>query len=198
MYRRSLSFAVAATVAATLVPAALAVRVHVRVEGKTQTIFGSTAPLLNVRDNVIDALDAASLAGEFYYHLAPAGYVDQIGRYPAGGSSGWVFKVNGVLPPVAANKIHLRRGDDVLWYWATFNGAAGPPTLEVEVARGRNTCFYAVGVNDAGHRARTRNVGYTLNGRRRASRSGVLCTGARHYSVRITKRGAIRSKVYRG
>ena len=198
MYRRSLAVLVVAVVATAATPVAQAVRVRVRVEGKTQTIFGATDPLLDVRQNVIDALEAASLAGEFYYHLAPGPYVDQIGRYAASGNSGWVFKVNGVLPPVAANKVRLRKGDDVLWYWATFNGAAGPPSLELEIARARTTCFYAVAVNDAGHRTRTGNVLFTLNGRRIASRKGLVCTRSAHYTARVTKRGAVRSKIYRG
>src|SRR5438132_2010765 len=78
------------------VPSAAAVRVHVRVEGQTRNIFGSTEPVLDAKANALDALEAASLAGEFYYHLQTTSfgpYVDQIGRYPAGGSNGWVFKV---------------------------------------------------------------------------------------------------------
>ena len=198
MYRRSLAVLAAAVLAAAATPVAQAVRVHVRVEGKTQTIFGATEPLLNVQQNVIDALEAASFAGEFYYHVQPGPYVDQIGRYPAAGNGGWVYKVNGILPPVAADKIRLHAGDNVLWYWATFNGAAGPPSLELEIARATTTCFYAVAVNDAGHRTRTGNVVFTLNGRRIASRSGKVCTRAAHYTARITKRGTVRSKIYSG
>ncbi|MDQ2984501.1 MAG: DUF4430 domain-containing protein [Actinomycetota bacterium] len=196
MYRRSLALFAVAAAAAAVVPAALAVRVHVRVEGKTQTIFGASGPLLDVKDHVLDALETASLTGEFYYHLAPGPYVDQIGRYAAAGNSGWVFKVNGKSPPVAANNIHLRAGDDILWYWATFSGPSGPPTLELTVARAAKTCFHAVAVDDAGHRARTQNVVYTLNGRRVSSRSGALCTRSKRYSVRVAKTGAVRSKVY--
>jgi Domain of unknown function (DUF4430) len=198
VYRRSLAVLAAAVVAVAVAPVAQGVRVHVRVEGKTQTIFGATEPVLSVKQNVIDALEAASFAGEFYYHLAPGPYVDQIGRYPAAGSSGWVFKVNGIMPPVAANKIRLRNGDAVLWYWATFNGAAGPPTLELEIARARTTCLYAVAVNDAGHRTRTGDVVFALNGHRIASRKGVVCTHSAHFTARVTKRGAVRSKIYSG
>jgi len=58
-----------AAVAATLlfVQSALAVRVHVRVEGKVRTIFGATAPLIDVTspranalpENALDALETA-------------------------------------------------------------------------------------------------------------------------------------------
>jgi hypothetical protein len=200
VFRRSLFAAVAA--ALVLVPSAFAARVHVRVEGKTQTIFGATEPTLTVKDNVLDALEAASLAGEFYYHVTPTGfgpYVDQIGRYHAEASSGWVFKVNGIVPPVGADSVHLHDGDTVLWYWATFNGPVGPLTLEVEnsIVRGRR-CFFATGRNDAGHASRVRNVVFVLNGRRIRSRTGVVCTKAGRYVVRVTKAGAVRSRVYAG
>ena len=66
MHRRSLTFLAALAAVLVLVPAAFAARVHVRVEGKTQTIFGATEPTLNVKANALDALEAASLAGEFY------------------------------------------------------------------------------------------------------------------------------------
>jgi hypothetical protein len=185
-----------------VVPAALAVRVHVRVEGKTQTIFGSTEPTLNVKASALDALEAGSLAGEFYYHVATTSfgpYVDQIGRYPAGGANGWIFKVNGIVPPVGADKVTLHDGDTVLWYYATFSGEAGPLTLEVETSlvRGKR-CFYATGRNDAGHSSRVNGVVFTLNGRRVSSASGALCTRLARYSIRVAKTGAIRSRVYVG
>jgi hypothetical protein len=193
---------VAAAAVLVLVPSALAARVHVRVEGKTQTIFGAAEPTLSVKDTALDALESASLAGEFFYHVTPTAfgpYVDQIGRYPAGGSAGWIFKVNGIVPPVGAVAVHLKDGDSVLWYWATFNGPAGPLTLEVEnsLVKGKR-CFFATGRNDAGHASRVRNVVFTLNGRRRASSTGVVCTKAGRYTVRVTKTGAVRSRIYSG
>ena len=125
----------AVLVAALLVvPAAFALRVHVRVEGKTQTIYGSAEPTLPVKSNALDALDSASAAGEFYYHVTVTSfgpYIDQIGRYVAGATTGWVFKVNGVSPPVGADAVTLKDGDRVLWYWATFGPSGGPPTLSL-------------------------------------------------------------------
>jgi hypothetical protein len=202
VYRRSLVFLAALAVVLVFVPAALALRVHVRVEGKTQTIFGATEPTLTVKANALDALDVASLAGEFYYHVSTTGfgpYVDQIGRYAGGGSSGWVFKVNGISPPVGADKVTLHDGDAVLWYYATFSSAGGPLTLEVETSlvRGKR-CFYATGRNDAGHSSRVRGVVFTLNGRRVSSGTGVLCTRLARYSIRVAKNGAIRSRMYVG
>src|ERR671922_309458 len=130
--RRLSSFVAAGVAALLIVPAASASRVHVRVEGKTRTIFGSSEPTLTVRMNALDALESASVAGEFYYHVRTTGfgpYVDQVGRYLATGSNGWVFKVNGVLPPVGANQVTLKDGDRVLWYWATFGPSGGAPPL---------------------------------------------------------------------
>jgi len=200
VFRRSLFIALVAMF--VLAPAALAARVHVRVEGKTQTIFGPTEPTLTVKDNALDALESASAAGEFFYHVTVSGfgpYVDQIGRYPAAGNGGWIFKVNGVLPPVGADAVHLKDGDSVLWHWATFTGAAGPLTLEVEnsLVRGKR-CFFATGRNDAGHAGRVRAVVFTLNGRRRAAATGVLCTKPGPFAVRVTKTGAVRSRLYVG
>ena len=140
MFHR-LFFVVAAVAAAlVLVPSALAVKAHVRVEGKTRTIFGATAPLIDVTspranplpENALDALESASALGEFFYHVTQTSfgpYVDQIGKYTAAGQTGWVFKVNGVSPPVGANEVRLQAGDTVLWYWAQFGVAGGPKTL---------------------------------------------------------------------
>jgi hypothetical protein len=204
VYRRSLALSAAVAAMVVLVPAAFAARVHVRVEGKTQTIFGSAEPTLNVTANALDALDSASLAGEFYYHVTTTAfgpYVDQIGRYPAlpGTPNGWVFKVNGVAPPVGADHVTVKDGDTVLWYWATFTGAAGPLTLEVEtsIVKGKR-CFFATGRNDAGRASRVRSVVFTLNGRRISSGTGVVCSRLGRYVVRVGKAGAIRSRTYSG
>src|SRR3954447_15453412 len=93
-------FAVA--VLALVVPgAALAATVTVRVEGKTQTIWGPTEVSVSA-GNAIEALEAPSLAGEFYYHVTPTGfgpYVDQVARYGGGGSAGRGFQVDDNPPP---------------------------------------------------------------------------------------------------
>ena len=99
--------ALSVLLALVLTPAALAANVKIRVEGKTTTIFGSSQPTVTA-DNALQALDVASTAGEFYYGTTTAEfgtYVSQIGKYPAGGTAGWVFKVNGVSPPVGADKV---------------------------------------------------------------------------------------------
>jgi len=55
--RRLCIFVVALVVALLVVPAAFALRVHVRVEGKTHTIYGSAEPTLSVKSSALDALE---------------------------------------------------------------------------------------------------------------------------------------------
>jgi hypothetical protein len=195
--RRLFTLLAAAAAALLLVPAAVALSVHVRVEGKTKTIFGAAEPALEVEANALDALEAASFAGEFYYHVTVSGfgaYVDQIGRYPAGGSSGWVFKVNGVSPPVGADAVTLKPGDHVLWYWATF-GPKGPPTLVLRHAK-RN-CYRVLAQNDAGHMAAARGAVLRVGGRSVRARTGSACVGTHRGLVRATLKGAVRSNALR-
>jgi Domain of unknown function (DUF4430) len=193
--RRLFILLVAAAAAFLLVPAALAaVRVHVRVEGKTQTIFGAAEPTLSVKANALDALEAASVAGEFYYHVTIGGfgpYVDQIGRYPAEGSSGWVFKVNGASPPVGADAVALKPGDRVLWYWATFGRSGGPPTLVLQ-HKARN-CYRALAQDDAGKSSPARGALLHVDGRSVRTRRGAACVGRHLGLVRATRAGAVRS-----
>ncbi len=195
MRRTLLSLAALATLAALLVPAALAARVSVRVEGRTQSIFGALETRFEAGANALTALDAASLRGEFYYHVHQASfgpYVDQIGRFPAEGASGWVYKVNGVSPPVGADAFVLEEGDVVLWYYATFGASGGPPTLDL-VASG-NRCYRALLVDDAGASERARDVVFRLDGRRVVSAGGRICPAGHWHSLRATKAGAIRSQ----
>jgi len=189
-----LIFLAVSAVALLLVPAALALRVHVRVEGKTQTIFGAAEPALSVKANALDALESASLAGEFYYHVTVGGfgpYVDQIGRYPAGGSSGWVFKVNGLSPPVGADAVVLKPGDRVLWYWATFGPNGGPPTLVLR--RASRGCYRVLAQDDAGKTRAARGAVLRVDGRSVRARAGSACVGAHRGLVRATLKGTVRS-----
>jgi hypothetical protein len=200
---------VAALVAALLiVPAAYAVKVHVRVEGKERTIFGPTAPLIDVTspranplpESALDALESASVLGEFYYHVTSSSfgpYVDQVGRYPAVGQTGWVFKVNGASPPVGADQVRLTAGDTVLWYWAQFGIAGGPKTLVLS-RTGKTQCYRVVAQDDNG--GVTPALGAVLHVGKRtvktqgANQAAVGCVGPhRGLLVRATLAGAVRS-----
>jgi len=192
--RRLLVPVAVVSAALLLVPAAFAVRVHVRVEGKTQTIFGAAEPTLSVEANPLDALEAASLAGEFYYHVTVTGYgpyVDQIGRYPATASSGWVFKVNGVSPPVGADAVALEAGDRVLWYWADFGPNGGPRTLELK--RASRNCYRVLAQDDSGKATVAAGAVLHVGGRSVHTRKGAACVGRHHGLVKATLAGAVRS-----
>jgi hypothetical protein len=203
-------FTVVAILVAALivVPAALAVRVHVRVEGKTRTIFGTTAPLVDVTspranplpENALDSLATASFLGEFYYHVTETSfgpYIDQVGRYPAEGQTGWVFKVNGASPPVGANQVLLKAGDSVLWYWAQFGVAGGPKTLVLSRV-GKSACYRVQAQDDNG--TLTPALGAVLHVGKRTVRTqgstqpAVGCVGKhKGLLVRAELGGAVRS-----
>jgi Domain of unknown function (DUF4430) len=195
VFRRLFTLAVAAAVLAVLAEAALAVNVRVRVEGRTTTLFGSAEPTLSTSGvNVISALDAASVRGEFYYHVTRFSFglfVDQIGRYPGEGSNGWSFKVNGVSPQVGADQTILRDRDVVLWYWNTFSSAGGSPTLVLR-KRSRN-CYTVLSQNDAGVTSPAAGATLLVGSRRVSTRAGRACVGRHTGLVRAVKAGAVRS-----
>ncbi|MEO5575133.1 MAG: DUF4430 domain-containing protein [Gaiellaceae bacterium] len=191
MLRRLITLSVLLLVA--FAPAALAANVKIRVEGKTTTIFGAAQPRVTA-DNALQALDAASTAGEFHYGMTTSSfgdYVNQIGKYPASDSSGWVFKVNGVSPPVGADKVTLKDGDTVLWYYATFGPAGGPPTLELQ--RLPANCYVVQSVTDAGVRTRAASATLLAGGKRFRTTNGRACVGKHVGLVRATAPGAVRS-----
>jgi Domain of unknown function (DUF4430) len=198
MYRRTLVLVTALVVAAALVPAALAVKVHVRVEGKSRTLYGATEPTVDVPANALDALKLTATLGEFYLHVTVGSfgpYVDQIGLYPAAGNGGWVFKLDGVSPQVGADQVALKDGDTLLWYWADFDPKtfAGPKTLLVKKTKAN--CYAAFLQDDKG--AQTPAEGATLHvGSKRsvATSAGAACVGAhKGLTVRATLQGAVRS-----
>jgi hypothetical protein len=214
--RRFLVILVVAAAAIGAAAPALALDVHVRVEGATRTIFGAVGPTLPVftgaltaadgsqhdlaQPTALGALESASVAGEFFYELQSLSFglfVDRIGRYPGGGESGWAYKVNDVSPPVGAAEYVLKDGDRVLWYWATFGAAGGPPTLEMK-AGGRESgrsCFRTLAYDDAGKATAATDVIFVLDGRRVRSSDGRICPAGSWHRLRATKAGAVRSAV---
>ena len=175
---------------------ALAATVHVRIEGKTQTLFAPQEATVTA-GNALDALEQASLAGELYYHVTSSSfgnYVDQVGRYGGTADSGWVFKVNNVSPPVGADQVQLQDGDHVLWYYATFGPTGGPPTLEVKAsAKG---CYTAAAFDDNGKAAAVTGLVWHVGSKKTVSGSTgtPLCPGPHPgVLVRATATGAVRS-----
>jgi hypothetical protein len=196
VFRRSVILvALAALLAA---PAALCDTLpHIRVEGKAHTIFGPSEPHVTAA-NALDALLGASRSGEFYVHVTQTSfgpYVDQVGLFTAGGFSGWTYKVNGVSPPVGADQYVLKPGDHVLWYWATFGPAGGPPSLEL--VRAQPNCYRVYAVDDTGMRKPA--IGAVLHVGKRsvrtqgATQAAVGCVGPHRGIVKATLSGDVRS-----
>jgi len=176
---------------------ALAATVKVRVEGQTQTLFAPTEATVTAA-SAQDALEQASLAGEFYYHVTVTGfgpYVDQVGRYGGSASSGWVFKVNDVSPPVGADKVVLKDGDRVLWYYATFGAQGGPPTLSLKTSS-KKGCYVAQAFDDNGKAATVTGFVFHIGSKRtvKGNPNVDVCPGPHPgVLVRATASGAVRS-----
>jgi hypothetical protein len=198
LLHRSRAVIAALFAALVVAPAALAVDVHVRVEGKTANLYGPTQPILAIQATPLDALETASQLAEFYYHVRSASfgnYVDQIGRYPAGGNAGWVFKVNGASPPVGADAVQLKNGDTVLWYWAEFGAdGVGPPTLDI---RRTGRCYQVWQQDDKGVRTRAAGSILMVGNRRQGTTHGRACLRGKHGLVRAIRPGSIRSQAIR-
>ncbi len=194
MARRSIVSLTVIGLALTLAATALGATVTVRVEGKTQAIFGSV-PVKVDAPNPLAALDVASALGEFYVQVTQASfgqYVSQIGRYPGTGSSGWVFKVNGASPPVGADQVTLVDGDEVLWYYATFSDTGGPPTLSLKATT--TNCYAVSSFDDAGKASAAGGTQLRVDGRRfKAGANGRVCVGRHLGVVRAYAVGAVRS-----
>ncbi len=193
MLRRSLVAVAALAAALAATPFAAAAVVHVRVEGKTLTLFGQTEPRV-VAATPLEALQAASTAGEFYTHLTASSfgnYIDQVGLYGGTGSAGWVFKVNGSSPPVGADQVQLKDGDLVEWYYATFGPTGGPPTLELRTtAKG---CYSATGFDDTGAQKVPAGLVYHLGTRKVSAPAGHICPTLPHGLIWASAPGAVRS-----
>ena len=128
MFRRTLMLPVVVGLVLAIVGSASAAIVRVRVEGKSQTIFGATQPRASAT-TALDALESASIGGEFYYHVQVTGfgpYVDQIGRNAAAGSTAGRSRSTARRRPSAPTRSQLKDGDVVLWYWADVHGGGRP------------------------------------------------------------------------
>ena len=199
MFRRLIILAGVAALACALAAPALAVRVKVRVEGKTTTIYGTSEPALTTGTNALAVLDAASIAGEFYYHVTTTSfgpYVDQIGLYPGAGFNGWSYKINGVSPPVGADQAAVKDGDTVLWYWSTFTPTGGSPTLLLR-KRAKRNCYTVVSQDDQGVSTPATGARLLVDGGSVKTKAGRACVGKHRGLVRATLPNAVRSNALR-
>ena len=175
---------------------AFAASVKVRVEGKTKTLFGPTEITVQA-STPMEAIEQASILGELYYHVTTTSfgpYVDQVGRYGGSASAGWVFKVDDVSPPVGADKVQLKDGDRVLWYYADFGPTGGPPTLRVTSAT-KKGCYAATAYDDSGKPVAVTGLTWHVGSKKTVSgMTGSFCPG-KHTGllIRATATGAVRS-----
>ena len=188
-------FLVVAVLALVLPAGAFAATVHIRVEGQTRTIFAPT-PITVTAATPLEALQKAATLGEFYYHITDTSfgpYIDQIGLYPGTGDSGWAFKVDNTSPPVGADADQLKDGDSVLWYWATFGAAGGPPTLSLAKS---GACYTVTAFDDNGKPAAVSGVTLHVGSKKTvAATLGKQVCLKPHLGllVRATATGAVRS-----
>ena len=193
MLRRTLMVVAALAAALSLVPLAGAALVHIRVEGKTLTIFGGNDPEI-VATTPLDALQTAARVGEFYVHVTASSfgnYVDQIGFYPGAGDAGWAYKVDGISPPVGADQVQLKDGDVVEWYYATFGANGGPPTLVL--TKTASNCYAATGQDDTGAKKVPAGLVYHTGARTISAPAGHICFTKPHGLIWATAPGTVRS-----
>jgi len=176
---------------------ALAATVKVRIEGKTRTLYAPTWVTVDAA-TPLEAIQKAAVLGEVYYHVTTASfgtYVDQVGLYGGSASSGWVFKVDNVSPPVGADQVQLKDGDTVLWYYADFGATGGPPTLDVKAAA-KKGCYTATAYDDNGKQAVVAGLQWHVGSKKTvAGTSGAAFCPGKHTGllIRATATGAIRS-----
>lgn len=129
------------TVALGSAPAWADARVKVRVEGADSTVWAGS---VNVGTSVLTdkdgathtvsgkalcTLDEAARLGAFPYQLQSFAwglFIDGVNDewsvlappYP-----GWLYRVNGVSPPVGADALDVSDGDEVLWYYGTYDAS---------------------------------------------------------------------------
>ena len=103
-----------------------------------------------------------------------------------------MFKVNGVSPPVGADQVILKDGDEVLWYFATFSDTGGPPTLALKATTAN--CYAVTSSDDAGKASASAGAQVRVGGRRfKADAAGKVCVGRHVGAVRAYAVGAVRS-----
>lgn len=193
---RAWTLGLAAVAALLLASEAAATSVRVRIEGPTSTLFGAVEPRLGGSRENLTALDALALT-RVPFHTQPTGeglYVDRIAQFSSAGTAGWALKVNGVMQ-TAPDRVKLRTGDRVLWYWAQFGiVAGGPPTLAL---RRDGACYRVISHDDFGAATAATDAVLKVDGRRFATRNGRACLPAHKGLVRATSPRAIRSNALR-
>jgi hypothetical protein len=123
------------------------ISVHVRVEGKTATIFSGTVTFCtsSITDKqgntfavdhptALGALDQASQDGAFNYIVSsswgPLSFLEKIAGEANDGMDGWLCSVNWQGLNAAAVDCSLSNGDEVLWYYGAWTAQPLKLTLD--------------------------------------------------------------------
>ena len=100
--------------------------------------------------------------------------------------------MNGASPPVGADQVVLKDGDEVLWYYATFGATGGPKTLSLKAATAN--CYTVTSFDDAGKSTPAAGAQVQVDGRKfKAAANGRACVGRHVGLVRAYAVGAVRS-----
>jgi len=147
-------------VAAILVMCAFAVpgvalagaRVNMRIETSATTVWAGSTWVGNTHDIVdkdgahhttgvtaLGALDDAARLGAFPYVVGDTAWglsiesINGLAFDPNPPYPGWMYRVNGAMPPVGADAYALKAGDDVLFYYGVWD--ATPTAVRVSSRR---------------------------------------------------------------
>lgn len=83
-------------------------------------------------DTALGALDATGLP---YSTKGLVGFVDAVAGQANRGQSGWMYRVNGEIPMVAADQTKVRAGDKVIWWYSRSMGDPTPDWSSLIVNR---------------------------------------------------------------
>lgn len=89
--------------------------------GSTGTVYVTLDSGKTVMDALLATASAANITVD-YTNSSYGAYVTGIGGLTAGGSAGWMYKVNGVMPMTGAGNYVLQNGDTIVWgFVSSFN-----------------------------------------------------------------------------
>ena len=104
-----------------------------------------------------------------------------------------MFKVNGVSPPVGADQVTLKDGDEVLWYYATFSEPVGRRRSSLKARRARTATRSRRSTTPA-RPSPAAGAQVHVDGRRfKAGANGRACVGKHVGPCRAYAVGAVRS-----
>ena len=193
MFRRSLVLLAVVAAALSLAGLAAAAIVHIRVEGKTQTIFGATEPRVS-GTNALDVLLSRLASAEFFAHVthprsAPTSTRSATTRRAARrlGLQGERHLAAGRRRPGAAE----RRRPGALVLRGIRRRPAGRPRSRFRARR--TGCYRATGQDDAGKEKVPPGLVFHIGTKIVPAPAGHVCPKSPHGLVWASAPGAVRS-----